>query len=235
MSPACACLCPPICSLYSGLCVLICSRCVHFSSVIPLYCSQTHFVSLLSESVSFCPPLSMLPYSDPPLLPFCRLCVLLSSLICMYLTYLHLFFLVSSLCVLFSSLIHVQCTKTPLCLLISRLCVLSLSLICVHCTHTLLCHFILRECMLSSSSSIFIILTSLFFPSCLECVYFFFIFSMVHTQSQLPFLCRLYVLSFSFISTDILPSWIKPYLEIWDHGLLKAWNRHQSVELHANV
>ena len=148
------------------------------------------------------------------------------------LPYLHVpylpppFFLVSSLYVLFSSLIHVQCTKTPLFLFISRLYVLSLSLICVYCTHTLLCLLIPRECMLSSLSSMLIILTSLFSLLCLECMYFLFIFSTVHTQSQLPFLCRLYVFSFSLISTDILPFWMKPYIEIWDQGLLMAWNCH---------
>ena len=144
------------------------------------------------------------------------------------------FFSPSLVCVLFSSLIHVQCTESPLCLFY-RLCVLSLSLICVYSPHTLLCLLVLGSACLHPPPSYSSYSHLSVFPPCLESVYFFFIFSMMCTQSQLLFLCRLYVFSFSFISTNILPSWMKPYIEIWDHGLLNAWKYHQSEILHANV
>ena len=112
--------------------------------------------------------------------------------------------LISRKCVLLSYSICVCCPQTSLCLLISRKCVLSSSLILVHCTHTQ---------------------TPLFFSSCLGSMCFSFIFSISETQSCPP---RLYVFFFSSINTDVLLFWMKPYLEIWDHGLLKAWKHHQS-------
>ena len=67
-----------------------------------------------------------------------------------------------------------------------------------------------------------------------ECVlplYFFY----CHTQSHLPLLSRLYIFFFLFINTDILSFWMKPYIDIWDHGLLGAWKSHQPEVSHANT
>ena len=143
--------------------------------------------------------------------------------------------IISSLCVLFSSPICVCCPQIPLCVPISRECVLFFFLICVYCFKT---PFVFSS--LGSVSfyppSWFIVLTNtpLFVPSCLGSVCLPFIFSIRHAHSCLPLLSRLYVFSFSFINTDVSPFWMKPYMQIWDHGLFGAWKHNQAKVLHTN-
>ena len=193
-----------------------------------------------------CPPLICVCFTYTPLIS--SLCVLLFFLVCVHHTHtpLCLFiylqvvcaFILPDLCSLYSHL---------LCLLLSRQCVLSSSLICVRHAHTpflllisslcILLSFLM--CSLDSCPALLLFLASVYFcpPSAkftiitpllhphVEGVCASPLFS--HTQSHLPLLSRLYVFSFSFINTDILPFWMKPYLRICNYGLLQAWKHHQ--------
>ena len=99
-----------------------------------------------------------------------------------------------------------------------------------------ICLLISRKCVFLSlphPGSLYSQTPPLLFPH-VQAVCGSLLFSISHGHSCLPLLSRLYVSSFSFINIDVSLFWMKPQLQIWDHGLFDAWKHHQSKLLHVN-